>query len=179
MQRRKSENALAVQRGRDEALRFADWTCWLVAGWAVLNAGGAFVVERLDEEVYHNTAGGIVLVLAVFLLATRVAAWVGLAALNLLACILARRGLRAITVTTCYALPAFLLLPILVAVCAWGLAGAYALHWDRHVRSLPGLPGNWYEMSFNFAFVSPAVFAAVWGLRRYLTALRATRYAAA
>ncbi len=169
---------LAVQRGREEALRFADWTCWLVGGWAVLNAGAAFVVERVSEH-YQSTPGEIVLVLAVFLLAARLAAWVGWAALNLLACMLTRRGLRPITVTTCYALPAFFLLPVLVAAGGWGIAATYALHWEEYIWRLPGLAGKWGEILFNFLFISPAVFAVAWSLRRYARALRATQYAAA
>ena len=179
MRQRDFFQTLAVHRGRDAAVRFALWSCWVIGlSWSVPILIAMAIIanihnSRPDFDIETATAVGVAVVLPTTL------AIVLTALVALRACRFGLRDVGGSTMATAYATA--LMLPASAIASLAVMAQLLALEsglYDRILR-LQGV-----QCVLGFVFTSlvvavPLVVAVAWGLTRYRRALRDVRNAPA
>lgn len=170
---------LAVHDGRNQAVGFAVWTCWLVAVWHLLVCAVPLDwawLRYVGLPDYWPTAillfAGLLLVV---LLVTMLAG--GLAAL--VTCRFGWRDPRSTTVVAGYAAALFLPLGLLLPVCIVGFVLVQRFPPLRSFMERVTHPEmRLVQIALFLLALAPPAVALVFGLRRYFRALRYARYAA-
>ena len=178
MRQRDFFQTLAVHRGREAAVRFALWSCWVIGlSWSV----PILIAMAIIANIHNNRAGYIetatAVGVAVVLPTTLAIILTALVALR--ACRFGLRDVGGSTMATAYATA--LMLPASAIASLAVMAQLLALEsglYDRILR-LQGV-----QCVLGFVFTSlvvavPLVVAVAWGLTRYRRALRDVRNAPA
>jgi hypothetical protein len=170
---------LAVYRGREAAIRFAVWLSWLVAVWYGLHATAPFVYEQVTRVWPRaRVIEGAVIVLLT-LVGTLLVSRLGNAVLALLACRFGWRDPRPTTIVTCYGGSFFMPLLLVLPLSFWcGMAIDALLAREAFLR-LRSPYDYCVDFLLLFLLVGPGVCALMWGISRFIGALRAARHASA
>jgi len=170
---------LAVYRGRQEAIRFANWCCW-VAGLLTLVIWSKIMVidVYVSDGSWPDRPGFGLLVGALVFLWPVAALKVFTVIVGWIACQLGWRDPRATTTAICYGSVLFLMaiVTLPIAICAAFAAHEYGLL--DFVEELRWTP-RWAGDALSCVLVAgPPSIALLWAVARQIRACRAARWAA-